>query len=171
VRFLFASDEPFRDGIRVLFEAWSAARPNAELLCLVDASVLRSRLVVRHLVLNRGVLIGRRSPRAARTLYDDVDCCVLPTLHDGYSAVVRGGIAAGRPALLSTASGLADVVSHGRDGWLVESGSVDALAEALALLADRARLAELEEGTLALARQFTRARYERARVTALRQRL
>lgn len=168
VRFLFASDDPFRDGIRVLFESWNAARPNAELVCRVDRSTLQSRLLVKYLVLNPTIQIDTRAPRASRGLYDRVDCCVLPTLHDGYSAVVRGGIAAARPPIVSSASGLADIVLHGRNGWVVEPGSVDALAEALTLLADRVQLAALEPGTRALSLFWSRARFERARTVALR---
>ena len=154
-----SSDEPFRDGIRVLFEAWSVARPDAELVCLsapprcVRGAGETPGTQPRHPV-------SDQPPRAARALYDDVDCCVLPTLHDGYSAVVQGGIAAGRPACSRPRAGLRTSCNTARtDGWW--SGSIDALAEALALLADRARLAALEEGTLALARAFSRTRYER----------
>ena len=73
------------------------------------------------------------------------DLVVLPYRSGSQSAVAPLALGAGVPVLSTAVGGLAEVVRHGVDGWLVAPGSVEELTQALEEL-DRPRLAELAEG-------------------------
>ena len=75
----------------------------------------------------------------------------VPSTYEGFGVAYLEGMAFGLPAVASAAGGAADVVTDGRDGFLVAPDDAGALREALATLsADRERLAEM--GVSALAR-------------------
>ena len=61
---------------------------------------------------------------------------VLASVQDGFGMVVGEAMACGRAVVCSTAAGAADIVEDGRDGYVVEAGDVDQLADRLARLAD-----------------------------------
>jgi len=62
------------------------------------------------------------------------DLVVLPYRSGSQSAVAPLALAAGLPVLSTRVGGLPEVVQHGINGLLVEPGSVDELARALAVL-------------------------------------
>ena len=73
------------------------------------------------------------------------DLVVLPYRAGSQSAVAPMALAAGLPVLTTAVGGLPEIVRHGVDGWIVEPGSVEALAAALSAL-DRPRLEQLSQG-------------------------
>jgi len=142
-RFLFVGTEPFRKGIRDLFTAWEhAGLRNAELICHVDLEVLRSKLLLGYLVRNPDITVLPLLPqRAFRERYRDVDCQVLPSLEDTFSLTIADGMGVGKPAIVSDATGVADLITHGVDGHIVPAGDPEALSDALRqFAADRQRL-------------------------------
>jgi glycosyltransferase involved in cell wall biosynthesis len=78
--------------------------------------------------------------------YDAIDALLLPSANEGTPVSVIEALAAQRPAVATDVGGTADVITDGVDGFLVEPGDVDALAERLAELARdperRARMGE-----------------------------
>jgi len=67
--------------------------------------------------------------------YAAFDAFVLPSSREGTPASAIEALAAGLPVVTTRVGGLPDVVSDGEDGFLVEVGAVDALAERLQRLA------------------------------------
>ena len=63
-------------------------------------------------------------------------------------------LAAGVPVLTTDVGGVAEIVRHGIDGWVVEPGSVEALATALVEL-DRPTLERLARGAVEGRGRFT----------------
>jgi glycosyltransferase involved in cell wall biosynthesis len=63
-------------------------------------------------------------------------------------------LAAGVPVLTTDVGGVAEIVRHGIDGWVVEPGSVDALATALVEL-DHPTLERLGRGAVEGRGRFT----------------
>ncbi|MGD0712612.1 MAG: glycosyltransferase family 4 protein [Gaiellaceae bacterium] len=78
--------------------------------------------------------------------YDAIDVLLLPSVNEGTPVSVIEALAAGRPAVATRVGGVPDVVRDGVDGFLVDVGDVETLAERLAgLAADpelRARMGE-----------------------------
>jgi glycosyltransferase involved in cell wall biosynthesis len=78
-------------------------------------------------------------PSGVAERMDASTCLVLPSRSEGLGRVILETFARGRPVVATRVGGIPDVVEDGVTGLLVESGDVEALAEALArLLADRA---------------------------------
>ncbi len=105
-------------------------------LCMVgdgpdreDAEREASRLgIIRHCL-----FLGYQKEVAG--LYAAVDAVILPSSNEGTPVSAIEALAAGRPVVATRVGGVPDVVRDGEDGYLVEAGAVDALAERLARLA------------------------------------
>jgi glycosyltransferase involved in cell wall biosynthesis len=63
------------------------------------------------------------------------DALVLPSANEGTPVVAIEALAATRPVVATRVGGVPDVVTEGEDGFLVDVGDVDAIADALAQLA------------------------------------
>ena len=70
------------------------------------------------------------------------DAMVLPSANEGTPVTAIEALAAARPVVATRVGGVPDVVSDGTDGFLVDPGDVDALADRLATLAGDAGLRE-----------------------------
>jgi glycosyltransferase involved in cell wall biosynthesis len=67
--------------------------------------------------------------------YAAFDALVLPSANEGTPVSVIEALAGGRPVVATRVGGVPDVVRDGVDGFLVEPGDIDALAERLGRLA------------------------------------
>jgi glycosyltransferase involved in cell wall biosynthesis len=78
--------------------------------------------------------------------YAAFDALVLPSANEGTPVSAIEALAAGRPVVATRVGGVPDVVRDGEDGFLVDAGDVETLADRLAQLAGdpelRARLGE-----------------------------
>jgi glycosyltransferase involved in cell wall biosynthesis len=67
--------------------------------------------------------------------YQAIDVLLLPSTNEGTPVSVIEALAAERPAVATRVGGIPDVIRTGIDGFLVDVGDADALAEQLAVLA------------------------------------
>src|SRR5204863_4555523 len=67
--------------------------------------------------------------------YAAFDALVLPSGNEGTPVTVIEALAAERPVVATRVGGVPDVVRDGEDGFLVEAGATEDLAERLGLLA------------------------------------
>jgi glycosyltransferase involved in cell wall biosynthesis len=74
--------------------------------------------------------------------YAAFDAMILPSINEGTPVSAIEALAAGRPVVATRVGGVPDVVREGEDGFLVEAGDVDALADRLARLAADPELRE-----------------------------
>jgi glycosyltransferase involved in cell wall biosynthesis len=74
--------------------------------------------------------------------YAAFDAMILPSINEGTPVSAIEALAAGRPVVATRVGGVPDVVREGEDGFLVEAGDVDALAERLSRLAADPELRE-----------------------------
>jgi glycosyltransferase involved in cell wall biosynthesis len=76
--------------------------------------------------------------------YQAIDALILPSTNEGTPVSVIEALAAERPAVATRVGGIPDVIRAGVDGFLVEVGDAEALADQLAVLArDPALRAEM----------------------------
>ena len=67
--------------------------------------------------------------------YAAIDAFVLPSVNEGTPVVVMEALAAARPVVATRVGGVPDVVREGEDGFLVDVGDREGLADRLAQLA------------------------------------
>jgi glycosyltransferase involved in cell wall biosynthesis len=72
--------------------------------------------------------------------YAAFDALILPSANEGTPVSAIEALAGGRPVVATAVGGVPDVVRDGVDGFLVEPGDVDAMADRLAQLAADADL-------------------------------
>lgn len=80
---------------------------------------------------NRVRWLGQFRSDEIPSLLEQSDCLVLPSIHDGWGAVVSEALIEGTPAVCSDACGAAEVVLAGGVGGVFPSGDVDALSRIL----------------------------------------
>ncbi len=98
--------------------------------------------------------------RDVASYYAFFDTLVLASANEGTPVVAIEALAAGRPVVATRVGGLPDVVTEGQDGFLVDPGDVQALADALEPLARDAALRE-RLGAAGRARVIPRYRVSR----------
>jgi glycosyltransferase involved in cell wall biosynthesis len=122
-----------RKGQIYLLEAWKKLNLfNAELLLIgaisseMDDTLRRYDGIFRHIpfVPNQQLL----------QYYGRSSVFVLPSLEDGFAVVIGEAMACGLPVITTYNTGAADIVTHGKDGFVVPIRSPEAIAEHLELL-------------------------------------
>jgi glycosyltransferase involved in cell wall biosynthesis len=102
-------------------------------------------------------LLGPLPIERLMSLYSEHDLFVLPTLPgEGVPRVLLEAMAAGLPIVTTNVAGIPSLVSHERNGLLVEEPAADAVADAIARIAtDAALRRRLIQGGYDTAREHT----------------
>jgi len=85
-----------------------------------------------------------------RDLYASADFFVLPTRHDPCSLVVLEALAMGLPVITTRQNGAAEIISDGREGFVLERGTVPLLLDKMKQLLDAEVRKRMSEAVLAL---------------------
>lgn len=103
-------------------------------LLLVGDGELRSDIesLIAHLGLEDWVEItGWASSSQVRQYIQSALCMVLPSFAEGLPVVIMEALALGRPVISTYIAGIPELVKPGVCGWLIPSGSVEALRDAM----------------------------------------
>ncbi len=83
---------------------------------------------------------GRSSDRERDEIMDRCHVLAVPSVHEGYGLVFVEALARGLPVIAPASGGAGEVITHGREGFLVGPGDYKAIsAHLLGLNDDRAR--------------------------------
>jgi glycosyltransferase involved in cell wall biosynthesis len=66
-----------------------------------------------------------------------LDLFLLPSISEGFSIATIQAMAASLPVIVTRSGGPEEIVTHGENGWIVEAGSPQAIADAIVLLSAR----------------------------------
>ncbi|BAN35166.1 glycosyl transferase group 1 [Sulfuricella denitrificans skB26] len=89
------------------------------------------------------------------------DVFVFPSLWDGFGLVILEAMSQGIPVIASTNCGGPDVITDGKDGFIVPIRSCEAIAEKLEILAnDIDLLNQMKIAALETAKRYSWARYQ-----------
>lgn len=142
-----------KKGLEVLLRAFAAANlGDAMSLRLVGDGPLRPKLEALACELGvapRVEFAGWRSSAEVAGAMAEADLLVTPSVTapdgdmEGLPVVILEAMATGLPVVATRHSGNPEIVEHGTTGWIVEEGSVAALADALREAVDRAELRRL----------------------------
>jgi len=83
-------------------------------------------------------------------IYAGADFFVLPTRHDPCSLVVLEALAMGLPVITTRQNGAAEIMSDGREGFILERGTVPLLVEKMRPLLDPQLRQRMSDAALAL---------------------
>ena len=81
--------------------------------------------------LEEGIIEYLGEVEDVRTFMEASDAVVLPSYREGLPRVLLEAMAVGRPIITTDAPGCREVVCHGKNGFCVETGSADAVADAM----------------------------------------
>lgn len=153
VRILFVGGDLKRKGGDLLLEAFRALRQQMASRRQENSSTLELHLVTRDTVAEEpGVFVyNNMQPNSGplKQLFHDCHIFCLPTLGDCLPMVLSEAGAAGLPAVSTQVGGIAEIVKEGKTGFLVPTGDVSALVDALQTLVENPAL-RLEQGQRAV---------------------
>ena len=138
-------------GLDLLLRAFAAVEQRQVRLRLIGAGAeegvlkeLASRLGLQ----TRLVWLGQKDVAGVNEEMAKADLTVLPSLKDGWGAVVNESLMAGTPVICSSACGAAELVRHPWLGTVFHSGSVPGLTSALRQWIDAGRRSETERARI-----------------------
>jgi glycosyltransferase involved in cell wall biosynthesis len=128
-RFLFAGTVSPLKGAHHLIEAWNGLAPPSDFE-LVLAGEWQLPESWRRRLSPRIRALGRIPRAELESWYEKSSVLVLPSLGDGFGAVVLEALAYGLPVVTTDATGAAEILDAST-GWVVPAGNREALVETL----------------------------------------
>jgi glycosyltransferase involved in cell wall biosynthesis len=159
LRLIFVGNVTARKGLHTLIDALAQARCAWTLDVVGSESVepgYASRMRARAQRLGLAGRLrwhGRLDDTQLAGLYAGADALAVPSQYEGFGIVYLEAMGFGVPVIASSAGAAREIVTDGKDGFLVPPENAEALAAAIERLADPARLADM--------RAAARARFAR----------
>jgi starch synthase len=136
---LYVGSISVRKGLRYLIEAFKMLEVANKKLIIVGPMAKISGiddLEITEGIVFTGVLKGEDLEKA----YQSADVFCLPTIEDGYGLVLGEALSYGLPLITTTNSGGLDLISEGKEGFIVPIRDAEAIREKLKLLASDKKL-------------------------------
>lgn len=139
---LFVGSVSLQKGIHILLEALVEAEITNVSMVFNGNCTDAARKIIRkysnRLVAKKiAIKIDSGDPRR---YHKTASVFVLPSVHDSYGIVVVEAMAAGLPVIVSDHAGAHEIVEHGENGWIFQSGSVYQLAKYLKIACKNPKL-------------------------------
>ncbi len=145
LRVLFLGTVSLQKGVHYLLQAAHSFDSSGLKLSLIGGATADGHELLQRFA-HPGEWKGRVQRAELRTILSAHDVLVLPSVQDGFGAVICEAMAAGLPVIATENTGAPDVIRDGIDGFIVPARSVDALQKALAVLvSDRDRCVAMGE--------------------------
>lgn len=159
-RVLFLGRICMRKGVHYLLEGFrQAALPDARLILAGPVDPAFRGVLDRY----RGLFeeTGAIARPLVRERYFDADVFVMPSLADSYGLVVSEAMSTGLPVIVSENTGMADLITDGREGYVVPIRDGAAIAEKITFLYEhRERAAAMGAAAMATAKSLDWSNYE-----------
>ena len=145
-------------GIPYLLQAWNRLGwEDAKLTLCGDVSN-----TIHHLIDTAPETVKTPGFVDPRDYLSDAEVFVFPSLSDGFGKAALEAMATGTPVVVTSNTGMVDIITDGEEGFIVPSGDADALAEKIAYLrnnpVERERMGQTALGTAA---EFTWERHSK----------
>ncbi|MFI3288615.1 MAG: glycosyltransferase family 4 protein [Rikenellaceae bacterium] len=159
IKLLFVGGLSQRKGIANIFETIEGLEDRVE-LTVVGAGNIDGCDALRS-ALSRVRYIPPIPHSEVLELMATQDVFLFPSLFEGFGLVITEAMSQGTPVITTDRTCGPDVITHGRDGWIVEAGSSEALrAQILELIDNPERIVEVGREALRRAKQRPWSRYE-----------
>lgn len=158
-----------RKGLSYLLEAVRLLKSRNVRIVLCGRGKVDQRLLNDYSDLRIELKLGLDEASLIRTMHA-ADVFVLASLAEGFGQVILEAMSCGLPIIATSNTGAPDVVTEGKDGFLVPIRDAAAIADKLAWGLDhRAELAAMGEVAAGRARCFTWERFREGVTTAYKQ--
>ena len=113
-------------------------------------------------------LLGRVPRRQLAGLYQWADLLVLPSVSDTFGLALLESLSHGVPVVATTHTGAVDLVSDGREGYVIPPRAPALLAEILGRVeGERQQLATMSRAAIDRSRRFGMEQYAKGLVAAM----
>jgi glycosyltransferase involved in cell wall biosynthesis len=130
-RVCFVGRVELAKGAGYLLQAWKRlALPNAELV-MVGSVKPEMNSLMRECSDSTVRTTGVVPPAALAKIYRESDLFAFPSVNEGLAQVLLEAMASGLPIVASDYSGGDDLITEGKEGFIVPARNVDRLAEAI----------------------------------------
>jgi glycosyltransferase involved in cell wall biosynthesis len=139
-------------GVRYLIESMKAIKNNYSNVKLVIIGDGTEKHELEKLVIEFGLsdcvsFVGKVSNHKISQYMIESDIFVLPSLSEGFGIVLLEAMASGLPIIASNVGGIPSLIQNGVNGFLVEPGNPEKIAEKiLFLFNDRETMIKISEG-------------------------
>lgn len=158
LRLLFVGRINQRKGVKYLLEALRLL-PQRNVSLTICGRVVDSLSLFR----NSGIEVNIRPSVSSEELvaaYQNADLFVFPSVAEGFAQVLLESLACGLPILSTTHTAAPDLITEGKEGFIVEPRRPDLLAERIGwCVAHRRELEEMRLEARRTAEQFTWERF------------
>lgn len=135
LRALYLGHVSLRKGVHYLLQAAHSLPSGTVEVSLVGGAAPDGKLLMERFA-RPGEWKGSVGRERLASVFAEHDVLVLPSIEDGFGAVISEAMAAGLPVIATTNTGGPDTVEEGVTGYIVPPRSSEALASALMKLAD-----------------------------------
>lgn len=148
----------YRKGFYYLLKAWHELNlPNAQL-------ILRTTVPKEFLpLLQHKSIVAINHHLSTPDLikhYQQCDVFCLPSVDEGFGMAAIEGMAAAKPIIVTNNVGMADLITHKKEGFVLPIRDVDAIKESILALYENPELAsEMGEAAYRCEQQYSQARY------------
>jgi glycosyltransferase involved in cell wall biosynthesis len=152
LKLLFVGSLTQRKGIANLFAAVEALGKHVS-LTLVGRKI-DAECQALDFALAKHTWIPSMSHTDILSLMRSHDVLVFPSLFEGFGLVITEAMSQGTPVITTERTAGPDLMEHGRNGWLIEAGSTEALIIAIEELLDKPeQISEIGKAALETARR------------------
>jgi glycosyltransferase involved in cell wall biosynthesis len=129
VNFLFFGALNARKGLPFLLETWEEFYQNFSNTTLTIAGT--GALPINYTLPEGVQLIGKVAPNKRQELYNGADVFVFPSFFEGLALVQIEAAACGLPIIGTTNSGATEIITEGKEGFVIQPGNRSQLYNAL----------------------------------------
>jgi len=165
LRILFLGNVIYRKGLHTLLRAVKnqTSKVKIDVVGRLTAepryAYEMERYVLTHGLSSSVIFHGALDNEPLIEIYKRAHVMVVPSSYEGFGIVYLEGMGFGLPAIGTTAGAAGEVITHGKDGYLIEPDDAESLADILSKLTDERELL-LELSLKALKRYTSQPRWE-----------
>jgi starch synthase len=146
---LFAGQVSLRKGFPYLLQAFAKLKHPSKRLRVAGSMSVDLRMVLHRLPQQGVEFLGSLPQPALASLMSRSHVLVLPAIEDGFGMVMNQAMACGCPVIATDHCGSLDLLTEGKDGFIVPIRDIEAILERMQRLADAPLLRqEMSEAAL-----------------------
>jgi glycosyltransferase involved in cell wall biosynthesis len=140
LKLLYVGGLSQRKGIAYLFDAVRGLETHIELTVVGQGNIEGCPILKKELAKHK--YIPSLPHNEVLKLMATNDMLVFPSLFEGFGLVVTEAMSQGTPVITTERTCGPDIITHGKDGWLIEAGSTSAIRQQLELILQQPEILE-----------------------------